>query len=149
MKFSDREDVAAPLETVFAAISDFDGFERAAMRRGIDVERIVPGKDGKPAWDVAFEFRGRKRKVLAELVRHDPQEALQVDLKGSGLNGCFEVELVQLSPRQTRMIVKLELTPRTLPARLFLHSLRLAKTSLQKRFDKAIIRFARDLEARG
>ena len=34
MKLSTREDIAASIDAVFAELTDFDGFERAALRRG-------------------------------------------------------------------------------------------------------------------
>ena len=37
MKLATREDIDAPIEAVFEQLSDFDGFERAALRRGAEV----------------------------------------------------------------------------------------------------------------
>ncbi len=34
MKFSTRKDIDAPIDHVFASVSDFQVYERAAMRRG-------------------------------------------------------------------------------------------------------------------
>ena len=39
MKLSGRTDIQAPVEFVFDAISDFDFWERAALRRGAEVTR--------------------------------------------------------------------------------------------------------------
>ena len=39
MKLSTREDIEAPIGTVFDAVTDFDGFERQLLRRGVDVTR--------------------------------------------------------------------------------------------------------------
>ena len=61
MKFSAREDIAAPIEQVFASLCDFEGFERQAMRRGAEVQRVdpltQPGVGMK--WQVSFNMRGR------------------------------------------------------------------------------------------
>ena len=39
MKFSTREDIEAPIEHVWAQISNFDAFERQALRRGAEIAR--------------------------------------------------------------------------------------------------------------
>ncbi|KGB81152.1 MAG: SRPBCC family protein [Confluentimicrobium sp.] len=150
MKFSTREDIAAPVAEVFAAVSDFESFERAALRRGAEVSRTdrlsAPGPG--MAWDCAFAFRGKGRRLSAELQQYDAPESMVVLWSSSGLVGTLVLDLVQLSPRQTRMMLQLELKPRTIPARLFVQSLRLAKASLTKRFKRGVRRFARDLDGR-
>ncbi|SMX45118.1 SRPBCC family protein [Actibacterium lipolyticum] len=150
MKFSSREDIAAPIDRVFAAISDFDAFERAILRRGATLERTddleQPGCG--MAWKCSFPFRGKTRVLDAELVNFDWPELLKVESVSSSLNGYLSVELVPLSPRQTRLAIELELKPRSMSARLFLQSLRLAKASLTKKFKTGVRKFARDLEYR-
>lgn len=46
MKISTRRDIDAPIEEVFAAVTDFDRFERQALRRGAEVVREDPGDPG-------------------------------------------------------------------------------------------------------
>ena len=54
MKFSTRTDIAAPVEFVFAQLSDFPGFEAAARRRGAEVTRLdtlaAPGRGCLGMW---------------------------------------------------------------------------------------------------
>lgn len=149
MKFSTKEDIAAPIDEVFAAVSDFDAMERAILRRGAEVTRTdslaapAPGM----SWEARFTFRGKTRELLTELTAYAPPEGLAAKSSVSGLDGITEVELVQLSPRQTRMHVALELKPATLSARVFLQTLRLAKAKITQRFKSGIHRFAREVEA--
>ncbi|WP_095589477.1 SRPBCC family protein [Actibacterium ureilyticum] len=149
MKFSTREDINLPADAVFSAVSDFHKFERAALRRGAEVARTdnldQPGVGA--TWLSQLTYRGRHRDITSELTAFDAPERMVIDIRSRGLRGDFLVQLIPLSPRRTRLMVQLELRPRTLGVRVFLQSLRLAKSSLNKRFKRAVAEFARDLES--
>ncbi len=149
MKFSAREDIEAPMDHVYRAITDFPAFERQALRRGADVRRtdISGGATVGATWDVKFSFRGKERNMKALLARLDDQ-GLQLDTVSSGIDGQTVVDLVPLSPRRTRLAVSIELKAKTLSARLLLQSLKLAKASLTTRFKKRVADFASDVEGR-
>ena len=140
----------APIDTVFAAVSDFGKFERAALRRGADVARVdnltAPGTG--MTWHTRFKYRGKARGVTSELIEYDLPERMSVDSQTGGLSGKLSVQLIALSPRRTRMMLQLDLKPKTLSARLFLQTLRLAKTTLNRRFKRGVAEFAREIEAR-
>lgn len=150
MKFSSREDIEAPIDQVFSAICDFEGFERQAMRRGAEVQRTdtldAPGVG--MSWKTAFTMRGRLRKVKLEMVRFDVPNEMVFAAKSPNLDGMFSVELMALSRSRTRMSVALELTPLNLSARLLVQSLKLAKTTLTKRFKLRLADYAKGLEER-
>ena len=61
MELTAHEDIEAPQDRVFAMMADFDTIERQAMRRGLDVTRTGDGPGAGMAWDVAFQFRGKRR----------------------------------------------------------------------------------------
>lgn len=148
MKFSTREDIQAPIEYVFANVSDFSRFERRALRHGAQVDRtdegpIVVGSQ----WDVAFKFRGRERRMQLTLGAMEAPEMYRCDAVSGGLHTQTLVELVALSPRRTRLIVSIDLRPRTLTARVLLQSMKLAKTRLNKRFKARVLDYAETVEA--
>lgn len=143
MRFTAREDMDLPADAVFAALSDFEGFERMALRRGADVRRT-----GDRAWTVRFRFRGKERVLRSEIAQSDPPTLLRTTGHSGGIDGVLRFDLMPLSPRRTRLTVDLDLTPTTLAARLMLQSLRLAKATLTQRFKLRVERFARDLEGR-
>lgn len=147
MKFSTREDIEAPIDHVFAKLSDFSGFERLALRRGAQVKRIGDGPVGVGAqWDVSFKLRGRERKMHATLAALHPPEMYRFDAVSGGMSGQTLVELVALSPRRTRLLVGIDLRARTLTARLLLQSMKLAKARLAKKFKARVLEYAEDIE---
>ncbi|MCG6885167.1 MAG: SRPBCC family protein [Silicimonas sp.] len=149
MKFSAREDVEAPLESVFAAVSDFDAFERRMLRRGIDVTRdeTVPNNHAGARWQARFKWRGREYDVDAKLVSLTGGEGYVIQSHANGVDCLGTVDLVALSKTRTRMLVSLDLKPTTLSARILMQSMRLAKSNLSRRFKHRIGEFASGITA--
>lgn len=150
MNFSAKEDIAAPADYVFGAITDFAAFERSALRRGAEVQRIdtlrVPGPGMQ--WAASLVMRGRPRDVALELVTMDRPNGILFELQSGAIGGTFRVDLVPLSRGRTRMSVALDLAATTLSARLMMQSLKLAQTKLSKRFRERVAAFAEDAEER-
>ncbi|ESW59276.1 MAG: DNA polymerase III subunits gamma and tau [Rhodobacter sp. CACIA14H1] len=150
MKLSGRTDIGAPVAYVFDFLSDFEGWERSAMRRGADVHRTdklrVPGIG--MTWQARFAWRGKERQVQVRLKRMDRPGNIALDFDGPSVEGFVNIELVELAAKRTRMLMQVEVRPRTLAARLFLQSLKLAKAKVQKRYDGRLAGIARDIEAR-
>ncbi|PZR00804.1 MAG: hypothetical protein DI533_09840 [Cereibacter sphaeroides] len=150
MKFAGREDIEAPIAAVFAALSDFDGWERAALRRGAEVQRTDaltrPGRG--MAWNVGFVFRGKPRRASLRLQELDPPGRLVVSGNGANLDGRMICDLIEMSPRRTRIEVQLEVKPLTIGARLFVQSIRLARARTERRFRARLAQLAADIEHR-
>lgn len=147
MKFSTREDIEAPIDHVFAKVSDFAAFERSALRRGAEVRRVGAGPvQTGSQWDAAFKFRGRDRKMQITLTTLEAPEMYQIAAQSDGIAADTLVELVALSPRRTRLSVALNLQPRSLTARVLLQSMKLAKNKLTKRFKARVLEMAEDIE---
>ena len=144
MKFSTREDIDAPVETVFEAVTDFDGFERQILRRGIDLTRdeSCPPDVTGARWNARIEWRGRAQDLEAELVSIEANEGYAIESRTGGIICMGVIDLVSLSKARTRMFVSLDLKPTTLSSRLFIQSLRLAKGSLNRRFKARVADFA-------
>ncbi len=150
MNFSTREDIEAPIQSVWTAVTDFEHFERQAMRRGAEVSRSDPrGRPGPDSeWNVCFTYRGRPREIDARIAEFDAPNALRLDSVSGGLDAVMRIELMSLSPRRTRLNIALDLTPRTLTARLLVQSLKFARTNLGKRFANRVYDFAQGVEGR-
>lgn len=150
MQFTGKEDIEAPIERVFEEITDFQGFERSALRRGADVRRTdklkTPGVG--MSWHATFKLRGKQRKVDVTVAEYDPPNGIKLGLMSPSIEGEMVAELVALSRGRTRMTVTLVLQPRTLAARLMMQSLRLARNNLTKRFKVRLAQYAAEVEDR-
>jgi hypothetical protein len=150
MKFSKREDIEAPIQAVFEAVSDFHALERAALRRGIEVARLDDRADPAPgmAWAISAPIRGKRRDISLTLVEFAPGTGLAADAASGGITGHVTVDLVALSRSRTRMQFGLDLRASTLSARRLLQSMKLAKATLDRRFARRIADIAAEIERR-
>lgn len=150
MIFNSQEDIEAPIDAVFRAVSSFDTIERSALRRGARVQRVdrKTHPSTSIAWDIGFKFRGKNRDMLVELTKFDAPNHLLLQSLSGGLEGQVSVDLVALSKNRTRMALSIELMPKTLSSRLMVQSMRLAKTKLTKRFRLKVAGYATDIEDR-
>lgn len=148
MEFTSKEDVEAPIGEVFTFLSEFESFERSAIRRGVDVRRI--GDASRPldglAWEADFRVRGKERHMRVNLIKFEPDTNIRFEAKGSGILAFFDIDLIALSPRRTRMTVHLTMQAQSLSARLFIQSMKLAKKNLGKRFKLKVADYAKIME---
>lgn len=150
MKFSTNEDIDAPIDAVFEMLCDFETFERSAMRRGAEVQRVdqmaVPGAG--MTWQARFDLRGKRREMEVEIVTFDRPNEIVLESTSPGMLGTTSFELIALSRSRTRVKVELEVKPLTLSARLLVQSLKLAKNSLGKKFKLRVAEYAKMMEDR-
>ncbi|MEX0318222.1 MAG: SRPBCC family protein [Ruegeria sp.] len=150
MHFSGREDIEAPIAAVFGMLSEFERFERLAIRRGVEVTRSA-GSVASPVgvtWDTVLRIRGKYREMQVVLEHYEPPHLMRFQATSKGVDAFTGIELLALSASRTRLIFDLKLTPKTLPARLFLQSLKLARARLKRQFELRLAELARDLEER-
>jgi hypothetical protein len=149
MKLTAKCDVEVPLAFVYQCVTDFAAWERAAIRRGTDVERPVglPLTGIGAAWRIRFPYRGRVRKALITIDDLAPNQTAAFSLDSPSMFGDSVIEVQALSARRTRIRVALTAKPKTLAARLFLNTLRLAKGRVTKQFDLRVAQLGADIEA--
>ena len=150
MKLMRNEDVEAPIAFVYAALSDFDHWERAALRRGAEVTRLdtLAVSGAGMTWHLGFDFRGRRRTVDLRLVTMDPSQTLAFAGQGASMNGKGLLDLVEMGPKRTRIAITMEVEARTLAARLLLQSMKLASGKINRAFEMRTRQLATDLENR-
>ena len=150
MKLTAKEDIEAPIAFVSAVLTGFEDWERAAMRRGADVVRLDTLREAGPGmkWQVAFNYRGKKRKIEIAVLQMLANQTLSFAHTAKPAEGVLTIEMAEMSPRRTRLVVHLEVKPRTLAARLFLQSFKLAKSKVTSRFALRLSQVGADIEDR-
>ena len=150
MKFSTRSDLSCAIDPAFEAASDFGLFQSLATRRGVAMSGL-----GKPThmemgqtWESAFEYRGKRRSVLAEVIACDPGQGYAIAFIGEGVEATGVVDFLALSKARTRMFVSLDMRPTTIASRVVLQSLKFAKKSLSAKFKTRVDAFAGLIEER-
>ncbi len=150
MKLTTRQDIEAPAAFVFAALRDFEAWERLALRRGADVSRtdtlhqVVAGL----SWMIKFDYRGKQRRIALRLTRIETPVNLAFAGTGASLEGLAGLDLMALTARRTRLNVTLDLRPRTIGMRLVMQSMRLAKSRVNRRFADRVEQVCSEIEAR-
>lgn len=150
MKFSTKEDLEVPIDALFDMLSDFEGFERAAMRHGADVARTddMETLGEGMRWDVKAQLRGKQREFEVSLATYDRPNQMDFKAVSKNMQGRLLVDLVALSRNRTRIRVELDVRPQTLSARLLMQSAKLARNTLNRRYKTRVAHFAEDLEDR-
>jgi carbon monoxide dehydrogenase subunit G len=150
MRFASKQDIEAPIEAVFQILSDFEAWERAIMRRGVEVDRKDRLRQNGPGmrWAARFAYRGKVRDLEVELVQIDAPTLMRFASVSQALEGVISIELLELGAKRTRLHTAIDVTPRSITARLFLQSLRLARAKLDRKFDQRVAYLAGDIEMR-
>ena len=120
------------------------------MRRGVEVERTDSLATTGPgmSWKARFAFRGKPRDANLTLTEMAAPHVMGFTALSEAIEVVSKVELIEMIGRRTRIHVVSEIKPRSLGARLFLQSLRLARAKVDRRFDSKIDQLASDLEKR-
>ncbi|WP_371156904.1 SRPBCC family protein [Jannaschia sp. 2305UL9-9] len=147
MKFVATEEIAAPIDVVWARVSDFEAFERRAAGKAGQVSRSPegPAKAGTK-WTGSVEAAGKVRQASVTLLELDAPHRMDLEGGSDGMTVTLDVMLEALSPTKTRLTVTTEAKARSLAARLMLQSAKLARPQLAKRYKGRVAGFADKIE---
>jgi len=150
MKLTAKTDLEVPAAAVFASLVDHPAWEREAIRNGVEVERPAgtPATGVGAEWRIRGHFRGKSRKVQVKIEEMTQDQRIALGLDSPSIEGTTRLEIMVLSPRRSRMRVDLEIKPKTLAARLFINTMRLAKGRVQARFEKGLGRLGARIKDR-
>ncbi|MDW3224463.1 MAG: SRPBCC family protein [Paracoccaceae bacterium] len=148
MKFATQQDIEAPISAVFEMMSSFETFEDAASKYGADVKRVdnLSRAGIGMHWNVQFIFKGQSRVLDMEITQFDRPKSIALDMTSEGLFGPARVDLEKLSDTKTRIAVGGEIRASSLKARVLLQPLKLAKSTLDQRFQERVAKFVHSLE---
>lgn len=140
MKLTAKTDLEVPAAFVFATLVDHPSWEREAIRHGVEVERPpgTPDSGVGAEWRIRGHFRGKARKVQIRIAEMTPGQRLALAVDSPSIEGVVQIEVMVLSPRRSRLRTDLEVKPKTLAARLFINTMRLAKGRVQARFERGL-----------
>ncbi|MDO5606314.1 MAG: hypothetical protein Q4G25_14245 [Paracoccus sp. (in: a-proteobacteria)] len=138
MKFSSRYDKEIPAGQFFDAVSDFDRIERMMMRRGVQLTRVQDISVGTRAWDLVFDWRGKRRELRLVLVQFDRPERLALTGDSKPFELRIDMSVVALSRQKSRLIFEMEIRPRNMRARLALQTAKLGKAQINRRLSERI-----------
>lgn len=148
MKFNAKQDVEAPIAFVFKYLTDFDLWERSAMRRGAQVERAdnLSAAGAGMAWNASFRYRGKTRNVTASILQLADPNNVRIGLQSRAIKGQLNLDLLEMSTKRTRLHATFDVTPRNLTARLFIQSLRLARARMDRKYAFRVAQVIADIE---
>lgn len=137
MELTTTQQIDASMETVWAKLTDFDRFEKMAVKRGTKVKRLDP-VNGQPAWEIHFSFRGIERVANLHVSEVHAPERLLLSGEGGGIAAEIAATLVGLSKDRTAMTLAVRLRGRTLVGRSVVQGLKLGKKTIQERFETRV-----------
>lgn len=150
MKLTNKQDIEVPVAFVYKVLTDFDGWERNAMRRGADVNRSDKLRQPGPGmtWIAKFFYRGKDRTVTVRVEAMDAPGHLAFAAFSPVVEGQCKLDLLELAPKRTRMHVVIDSKPKTFGARLYFQSLRLAKARVERSLQTRTAKLAAEIEER-
>ena len=147
MNFISKQDIEAPAIHVFQQLTDFDFYESYAMRVGAQVERRDSYKEPQPGmcWAISGRFKGKDRNVELTLDAYNPTDTLSYICTSPSLNAIINFDVIPLSKTETRLKVVVDVQAKGLSARVALQSAKLAKKTLDRKFDTRMRDFANNI----
>ena len=142
MRVGATQRVAAPSETVFARLADFDMFEERARRRNIPVSRLA---NDPPAWRIGVDWKGMSYTVDLNVVSVSPPEGYTADVATRGVGGSAVIDIAEDGAGSV-LSVALDLEGKGFAGRMVMQTLSFARPALVGRLEGALAKLAREIE---
>ena len=144
MDFVSKQDIKAPAAHVFQQLADFEFYESYAMRVGAQVERLDVFTQPQPGmcWNIKGHFRGKDRNMELTLDNYYPPDTLSYICTTKSLNAAISFDVIPLNRLETRLQIMIDIQAKGLSARVVMQSAKLAKKTLDRKFDARMRDFA-------
>ncbi|GLQ36374.1 hypothetical protein GCM10007939_26580 [Amylibacter marinus] len=148
MQLGAKQDLNVPADFLFSELTDYPAFEALLLAAGAHVERLDGLEDlaAGMSWLIEGHFRGKHRKVNIDLSDMHMNETLIYRSNSKDMSAEITLELIELSKEQTRLAVDVRPTANTISARLILQSAKLARKSIERRFNGRLDDFCTRIE---
>lgn len=150
MKFTLRHDTRLAAEELFTAISDFPRMERMLTRRKVQIARLDPAREPGAgiAWDIAFDFKGKRRELRMDVGQFDRPERVVFYAVSEPVTATITMTVIALTPRKSRVMFEVDARPRHMRARLLFQTAKLGKAQLDRKFADKVGGFLTELTGR-
>ena len=150
MKLTAKYDIEASVGFVYKELADFDAWERMAMRRGAEVTRTDRARHFGPGmeWQVNFIHRKKPRSARIQVLEVTPDSHLRIAAQSTLADLDITIDIMDLAATRTRIEVRTDIKPKTLAARLYIQTLRLARKKAEKTYAHRVASLAVELEDR-
>lgn len=144
LEFSSKAVISAPLPAAFSAACDYFHFEDLARARGLAVTRHGPPQSPLTAleWHVSGPMGGAHREAVVSVDDMRAPVMLVVRTRVGKVTALSTIQFIENGRKQTLMNVRTGLKGRSIAAKLVIHSLRLSRQRVARRFEGALTRFA-------
>jgi carbon monoxide dehydrogenase subunit G len=150
MKLIAAEDIAAPVDAVWARLADMDTWERQTAKRiGSALRRDPPGPAAPgTTWTGEAEIRGRRMPFAMTLREVTVPERIVLAGTLGGVDLSVIAAAAPLGASATRLDVTIEATARGIAAKLALQGAKLAQGRIEAGLRKGVARLAASIEQR-
>lgn len=142
MNFKVSEDIDASADITWARFTDFSGIEADISGRGVELSRVGNWETATEGcvWRGSVKIRGRVRPVASEISVLTPPERCEIRTVIGGMEAVYEMTFLALRDDMTRVQVVMDLSAKTLSARLVLKTLKLARGRVLQRLQGLLAR---------
>lgn len=150
MQMQSKCDMSVPIHYVHEQLIDFMGFETMLIGYGANVSRLDNREDIGVGmkWLVEGQFRGKDRAIQLEMFEYEECEVISYKSSAKEVDAEVSLNLIALSPQETRLTLLVKPRANTISARLILQSAKLARKSLKRRLDNRMAEYAEIVEQR-
>ncbi|MGB3556327.1 MAG: SRPBCC family protein [Jannaschia sp.] len=146
MHFSASQDVAAPIDAVWACLTDPDWLEARVGARVADLTQVPAGPIAAgTVWTGQASIAGRTHSAEVRVTSMEAPRRMVLEGRTGGLRADLVAELRVLSPVATRLTLTTDVSANTLSAKLMLKTAGLAQGSLSEGYDARIARLGEEI----